>query len=72
MQSSRTASVRKRYGLGDATKQYDQNADEAMNSVVQKTKRKGIIFVKKTIKLLHQEVKHQEEKQKTSLIGRGE
>ena len=64
--------MRKRYGLGDPTKQYDQNANEAMNSVVQKTKRKGIIFVKKTIKLFHQEVKRQEEKQKTSLIGRGE
>ena len=43
-----------------------------MNSVVKKAKGKGIISVKETIKLLHQEVKSQEEKLKMSLIGRGE
>ena len=66
------ASVRKRCGFGDPPKQYDQNANEAMNSVVKKAKGKGIISVKETIKLLHQEVKSQEEKLKMSLIGRGE
>ena len=72
MKSSMIASVRKRCGLGDPPKQYDQNANEAMNSVVKKAKGKGIIPVKETIKLLHQEVKSQEEKLKMSLIGRGE
>ena len=72
MKSSMIASVRKRCGLGDPPKQYDQNANEAMNSVVKKAKGKGIISVKETIKLLHQEVKSQEEKLKMSLIGRGE
>ena len=65
-------SMRKRSGLGDPPKQYDQNANEAMNSVVKKAKGKGIISVKVAIKLLHQEVKGQEEKLKMSLIGRGE
>ena len=65
-------SVRKRCSLGDTPKQYDQNVNEAMNSVIKKAKGKGIISVKKTIKLLHQEVKSQEEKLKMSLIGRGE
>ena len=72
MKSSMIVSVRKRCGLGDPPKQYDQNADEAMNSVVKKSKGKGMISVKETIKLLHQEVKSQEEKLKTSLIERGE
>ena len=65
-------SVRKRCGLGDPPKQYDQNANEAMNSVVKKTKGKGIISVKEIIKLLYQEVKSQEEKLKMSLIRRRE
>ena len=43
-----------------------------MNSVVKKAKGKGIMSVKETIKLLHQEVESQEEKPKMSLIGRGE
>ena len=72
MKSSMIASVRKRCGLGDPHKQYDQNANEAMNSVVKKAKEKGIISVKETIKLLHQEVKSQEGKLKMGLIGRGE
>ena len=72
MKSSMIASVRKRCGLGDPPKQYDQNANEAMNSVVKKAKGKGIISVKEAIKLLHQEVKGQEEKLKMSFIGRGE
>ena len=72
MKSSMIASVRKRCGLGDPPKQYDQNANEAMNSVIKKARGKGIIPVKETIKLLHQEVKSQEEKLKMSLIGRGE
>ena len=67
MKSSMIASVRKRCGLGDPPKQYDQNANEAMISVVKKAKGKGIISVKETIKLLHQE-----EKLKMSLIGRRE
>ena len=65
------ASVRKRSGLGDRSKQH-HNTHEAMNGVIKKTKGKGIISVKKTIKLFHQEVKSQEEKLKMSLIGRGE
>ena len=64
-------SVRKRCELGDPPNQYDQNANEAMNSVIKKAKGKGIISVKETIKLLYQEVKSQEEKLKMSLIGRG-
>ena len=72
MKSSMIASVRKRCGLGDPPKQYDQNANEAMNSVINKAKGKGIIPAKETIKLLHQEVRSQEEKLKMSLIGRGE
>ena len=38
MKSSMIASVRKRCGLGDPPKQYDQNANEAMNSVINKAK----------------------------------
>ena len=72
MKSSMIASVRKRCGLGDPPKQYDQNANEARISVVKKAKGKGIISVKETIKLLHQEVKSQEEKLNMSWIGRGE
>ena len=51
---------------------YDQNANESMNSVIKKARGKRIISVKEAIKLLHQEVKSQEEKLKMSLIGRGE
>ena len=72
MKSSMIASVRKRCGFGDPPKQYDQNANEAMNSVIKKAKGKGLISVKETIKLLHQEVKSQEKKLKMSLTGRGE
>ena len=72
IKSSMIASVRKRCGVGDPPKQYDQNANEAMISVVKKAKGKGIKSVKETIKLLHQEVKNQEEKLKMSLIGRRE
>ena len=72
MKSSMIASVRKRCGLGDPPKQYDQNANEAMNSVIKKAKGNGLISVKETIKLLHQEVKSQEEKLKMSFIGKGE
>ena len=72
MKSSMIASVRKRCGLGDPTKQYDQNANEAMNSVIKKAKGKGHISVEETIKLLHQEVKSQEEKLKMSFIGKRE
>ena len=72
MKSSMIASVRKRCGLGDPPKQYDQNANEEMNSVIKKAKGKGLISVKETIKLLHQGVKSQEEKLKMSLIERGE
>ena len=66
--------IRKRCGLGDPQKQYYQNANEAMDNVIRKAKGKGIksVSVKETIKLLHQEVKSQEEKLKMSLIGRGE
>ena len=64
MKSSMIASVRKRCGLIDPPKQYDQNANEAMSSVVKKTKGKGIISVKETIKLLHQEVKKSRRKVK--------
>ena len=43
-----------------------------MNSVIKKARGKRIISVKETIKILHQEVKSQEEKLNMSLIGRGE
>ena len=45
---------------------------EAINSVIKKANGKGIISVEETIKLLHQEVKSQEEKLNMSWIGRGE
>ena len=64
--------IRKRCGLDDPTKQYDQNSNDAMNRGIKKAKGKGIISVKEAIKLLHQKVKSQEEKLNTSLIGRGE
>ena len=43
-----------------------------MNSVIKKAKGKGIISITEKIKLLHQEVKSQEEKLQMSLIVRGE
>ena len=43
-----------------------------MNRGIKKAKGKGIIPVKEAIKLLYQKVKSQEEKLKTSLIGREE
>ena len=43
-----------------------------MNRGIKKAKGKGIISVKEAIKLLYQKVKSQEEKLKTSLIGREE
>ena len=63
------ASVQKRCGLSDTAIQYDQNANEAMNSVIKKTKGNVTIFLKETIKSIHQEVKSQEEKQRW---GRGD
>ena len=76
MKTSMNASVRKRNGLGDPPKQHDHNHDhnahEAKSSVIRKAKGKGIISAKETIKFFHQEVKSQEEKLKTSWIGRGE
>ena len=45
--------MRKRCGLGDPPKLYDQNANEVMN-IVKKAKGKGIISIKETIKMLHQ------------------
>ena len=46
--------MRKRCGLGDPTKLYDQNANEVMNIVIKKATGKGIRPVKDTIKMLHQ------------------
>ena len=66
MKLSIIASVRKRCELGDPPKQYDQNANESMNSVVKEAKEKRTISVKEIIKLIHQEVKSQEEKLKMS------
>ena len=44
------ASVQKRCSLSDPATQYDQNANEAMNSVIKKSKGNVTIFLKETIK----------------------
>ena len=62
--------IRQNCGLG--FQEYDQNANECINSVIKKAKGKGILTIKETIKLIQSEVALQEERFKMALINRGE
>ena len=64
--------VREECGLGSPPEEYNQNANEAINSVLKKSKGKGKLSVKETVAMIQQEVKCQEEKIKMALLGRGE
>ena len=62
------AEVREKYGLGSPPKDYNQNANEAINSLIKRAKGPGKLSLKETIQLLQKEVKGQEENAKLALL----
>lgn len=63
------ADVRTRCGLGNPPIDYTQNS---VNSLIKRSKSKGLLTLKETIRLIQDEVNHQCEKVKLALIGKGE
>ena len=62
--------VRRKCGIG--LDDYDQNCNESMNSMIKKAKEKSKLTIKETISLIKSEVKLQEDRLKSALIGRGD
>ena len=67
------ADIRTPCGLGDPPVDYDQNGNEATNSVIKRAKEHpGKMSIKALIRLFQKEILNQEEKVKSTLVGRGE
>ena len=64
--------VRKANGLGEPAKEYNQNANECINSVLKRSKGNCKIFLKEAIQLIHNEVKLQEENLKLAIVAKGQ
>ena len=62
------AEVREKYGLGSPPKDYNQNANEAINSLIKRAKGPGKLSLKETIQFLQKEVRDQEENVKFALL----
>ena len=65
------AKVREKCGLGSPPKVNNQNANEAINSLIKRAKGPGKLTLKETIQLLQKEVRGQEENAKLALLGKG-
>ena len=64
------ADVIEKCGLGLPPKDYNQNANEAINSFIKRVKGPGKLSLKETIQLLQKEVRGQEENAKLALLGK--
>ena len=63
--------IRKRNGLGEPAEEYNQNANECINSVIKRSNGPGKLSLKETVQLLHSEVKTQEDYMKLAIVGKG-
>ena len=64
--------VRKANGLGEPAEEYNQNANECINSVLKRSKGDYKISLKEAIQLIHNEVKLQEENLKLAIVAKGQ
>ena len=62
--------VRKANGLGEPAEEYNQNANECINSVLKRSKGNYKISLKEVIQLIHNEVKLQEENLKLDIVAK--
>ena len=67
---SRVYFVRKANGLGEPAEEYNQNANECINSVLKRSKGNYKISLKEAIQLVHNEVKLQEETLKLAIVAK--
>ena len=65
------ASTRERCGLGSPPKDYNQNANEAINSMIKRAKGPNKLSMREAVQLMQQEVSGQDEKVKPAIIGKG-
>ena len=72
MKKCMIAERRTRCGLGNPPDEYNQNANECMNSVLKRLKSFKKLTVKETIELIQNEVKNHQEHTKLVLIGKGQ
>ena len=63
--------VREANGLGEPAEEYNQNANECINSVLKRSKGDYKISLKEAIQLIHNEVKLQEENLKLAIVAKG-
>ena len=63
---------REKCELGSPTKDYNQNANKTINSLIEEAKGPGKLSLKETIQLLPKEVRGQEENAKLAHFGKGE
>ena len=64
------AKVREKCRLGSPPKNYNQNANEAINSLIKRAKDPGKLSLKETIQLLQKEVRGQEENVKLAFLSK--
>ena len=72
MKKCMIAEMRTRCGLENPPDEYDQNANECMNSVLKRLKSFKKLTVKETIELIQSEVENQQEHMKLARIGKGQ
>ena len=63
--------VRKANGLGEPAEEYNQNANECINSLLKHFKGSYKISLKEAFQLIHNEVKLQEENLKLAIVAKG-
>ena len=63
--------VRKANGLGEPVEEYNQNANECINSVLKLSKGNCKISLKEAFQLIHNEVKSQDENLKLTAVAKG-
>ena len=62
--------VRKANGLGEPSEEYNQNANECINSVLKRSKGNYRISLKEAIQLIHNEVKLLKENLKLAIVAK--
>ena len=62
--------VRKANGLGEPAEEYNQNANECINSVLKRSKGNYRISLKEAIQLIHNEVKLLKENLKLAIVAK--
>ena len=72
MKKCMIAETRTRCGFVNPPDEYNQNANECMNSVLKRLKSFKKLTVKETIELIQNEVENQQEHMKLALIGKGQ